>query len=430
LRIGQGGGLGWDGKVEDVRIYNRALSAREASLVALPDATVRAKTREAFLDLEPPADYVAARAELVAAESDRAKLVAAIPTVMVMQELPVRRDTFLLKRGAYDAPGEKVEPRTPSMLPPFRPDWPANRLGLARWLVDRGNPLTARVTVNRLWQSLWGTGLVKSVEDFGSQGEWPLHPELLDWLAAEFMDSGWDVKHILKTMVMSATYRQSSKATPALLERDPENRLLARGARFRLSSEMLRDQALAVSGLLVEKIGGPSVKPYQPPGLWQELIGGRGYEADTGEGLYRRSLYSYWRRTVAPPAMMNFDSPSREVCVVREGRTNTPLQALNLMNDTIYLEASRKLAERMVKGGLDIGAKLVLGRDLHSAERAVLEVTLAKFRAQYAGRPDDAVAYLSQGASPRDTSIAPAELAAWSAVANLLLNMDEAVTRQ
>jgi hypothetical protein len=244
------------------------------------------------------------------------------------------------------------------------------------------------------------------------------------------MDSGWDVKHILKTIVMSATYRQSSKLTPALLEKDPENRLLARGARYRLPAEMLRDQALAVSGLLVDKIGGPSVKPYQPPGLWQELFGGRGYEADQGEGLYRRSLYTYWRRTVAPPSMMTFDSPSREVCVVREGRTNTPMQALNLMNDTIYLEASRKLAERLSRGGLDDGARAILGRPLRPAERSVIEAALAKFRAAYWSDPDAADKYLNQGASPRDRSIDAAELAAWTATSNLLLNMDEAVTRQ
>jgi hypothetical protein len=430
LRIGSGGGLRWDGKVEDVRIYDRAISAREAMLVAMPAGVARARTREAFLDLNPPREYAAARVAWRDAEAERRKLVAAISTVMVMQERPERRDTFILKRGAYDAPGEKVEPRSPAVLPPFRPEWPANRLGLARWIVDRGNPLTARVTVNRLWQMLWGTGLVKSVEDFGSQGEWPLHPELLDWLAVEFMDSGWNVKHILKTMVMSATYQQSSKITPQLLERDPENRLFARGARFRLPAEMLRDQALAVSGLLVEKFGGPSVKPYQPPGLWQELFGGKGYVADTGEGLYRRSLYTYWRRTVAPPAMMTFDSPSREVCVVREGRTNTPLQALNLMNDTVYLEASRQLAERMVRDGLDAGARLALGRSARPAERVVLEGALAKFREQYRTHPEAAAKYVSQGASPHDPAIDVAELAAWTGVANLLLNMDEAVTRQ
>ncbi|MCU1232049.1 MAG: hypothetical protein JWP63_16, partial [Candidatus Solibacter sp.] len=335
LRIGAGGGLRFTGEISEVRIYNRVLSPQEAALVATEDGAQRAATRDAFLDLAPPAEYATARAELTRLEAEKKTFLATVPTVMVMQEQTPRRDSFLLKRGAYDAPGELVEPRTPAVLPPFDSGWPPNRLGLARWLVDRRNPLTARVMVNRFWQTLWGTGLVKTVEDFGSQGEWPLHPELLDWLAVEFMDSGWSVKHVMKTMVMSATYRQSSRITPEMLERDPENRLLARGARYRLSPEMLRDQALAVSGLLVEKVGGPSVKPYQPPGLWQELFGGKGYEADKGEGLYRRSLYSYWRRTIAPPAMMNFDSPSREVCVVRENRTNTPLQALNLMNDTI-----------------------------------------------------------------------------------------------
>jgi hypothetical protein len=431
LRIGAGGGLRWDGKIDDVRLYTRALSPREVAIVAMPDAAARAQTREAFLDLDPPPDYATARTELRSAEAARSKLLAAMPTAMVMEELPQRRDTFILKRGAYDAPGERVEPATPAMLPPMESDWPRNRLGLARWLVDRGNPVTARVTVNRLWQMLWSTGLVKSVEDFGSQGEWPLHPELLDWLAVEFMDSGWNVKQILKTMVMSATYRQSSKVRPALLENDPENRLLARGARFRLPAEMLRDQALAVSGLLVEKLGGPSVKPYQPPGLWQELFGGKGYQPDSGEGLYRRSLYTYWRRTVAPPAMMTFDSPSREVCVVREGRTNTPLQALNLMNDTIYLEASRHLAERMLRGGgLDDGARAILGRPLRPAERSVIETALAKFRAEYRTNREAAKIYLNQGASPRDRSLDAAELASWTAIANLMLNMDEAVTRQ
>jgi hypothetical protein len=232
-------------------------------------------------------------------------------------------------------------------------------------------------------------------------------------------------------MLMSATYRQASKVTPALLEKDPENRLLARGARFRLPAEMLRDQALAVSGLLVEKVGGPSVKPYQPPGLWQELFGGKGYQPDSGEGLYRRSLYTYWRRTVAPPAMMSFDSPSREVCVVREGRTNTPLQALNLMNDAIYLESSRHLAERMLRGGgLDDGARAILGRPLRPAERSVIETALAKFRAEYGTNREAAEKYLNQGASPRDSSLDTAELASWAAIANLMLNMDEAVTRQ
>jgi len=225
-------------------------------------------------------------------------------------------------------------------------------LGFARWLVDPGNPLTARVTVNRYWQQFFGIGLIKTVEDFGFQGERPPHQDLLDWLAIDFMQNNWDIKRTLKTIVMSATYQQSSKVTPELQERDPDNRLMARGPRFRLPAEVVRDQALALSGLLVEKLGGPSVKPYQPPGLWEELsFGEEKYEPDYGEGLYRRSLYTYWKRTVAPPSMVTFDATDRETCTVRLPRTNTPLQALNLMNDVTFLEASRKLAERIMKNG-------------------------------------------------------------------------------
>ncbi len=448
LRIGAGAGLRFTGELAAVRIYNRALTPEEAGVVASEDpigriaamppaarsAVQQAKLRLCYLDLKAPSQYSQARSELIAAETERAKFSATVPTVMVMEDMPQPRDTFVLRRGAYDAHGDKVQPLTPAALPAFRPDWPANRLGLARWLVDRSNPLTARVTVNRFWQMLFGTGLVKTVEDFGSQGEWPLQQELLDWLAVEFMDSGWNVKSILKTIVMSETYRQSSHVTAELLERDPDNRLLARGPRIRMSPEMIRDQALAVSGLLVERLGGPSVKPYQPPGLWQELFGGKGYEPDKGEGLYRRSLYTYWRRTVAPPSMMNFDSPSREVCVVRETRTNTPLQALNLMNDTIYLEASRKLAERMIREGkgdpLDWGARLVLGRHAKPTELQTLTGATNRFLDYYRGHPADAEKYVRQGDSPRDTSIDVAELAAYTAAANLLLNMDEAVTKQ
>jgi len=250
---------------------------------------------------------------------------------MVMSEKSPRRETHLLLRGAYDKPGEKVEPGLPSALPGLPASQPNSRLGLAEWMVDLGNPLTARVAVNRSWQSLFGTGLVKTAEDFGQQGEWPSHPELLDWLAVDFMESGWDTKALLKKMVMSKTYRQSSKVTPELNQRDPENRLLARGPRVRLAAEMVRDQALFSSGLLVEKLGGPSVRPYQPAGLWKEITMQDGeYEPGKGEDLYRRSLYTYWRRTVAPPMMVNFDAPMRESCTVRENRTNTPLQALNL----------------------------------------------------------------------------------------------------
>ena len=349
LRIGAGGGLRFTGTIEDVRIYDRSLEAPEAAIIA------------SGKEPEPPAEIRRAHDELAALRRERKEFEAKIPSVMVMADSPTPRDTFLLKRGAYDAPGEKVTAGLPEILAPPRAEWSKDRLGLARWLVDRGNPLTARVAVNRYWQSFFGFGIVKTVDDFGAQGEFPVHPELLDWLATEFMESGWDVKAIQKTIVMSATYRQASRVTPELLQKDPDNRLLARGPRFRLGPEVIRDQALAVSGLLVEKVGGPSVKPYQPAGLWQELGGGSGYKQETGEGLYRRTLYTYWKRTVAPPFMVNFDSPNREQCTVFENRTNSPLQALELMNDVTFLEAARKLAERMMTEG---GASAERAREL------------------------------------------------------------------
>jgi hypothetical protein len=316
--------------------------------------------------------------------------------------------------------------------------FPNNRLGFAEWLVDRSNPLTARVTVNRFWQMLFGAGLVKTVEDFGSQGDWPVYPDVLDDLSTRFMDSGWDVKALLKTMVMSATYRQSSRVTPALLERDPENRLLARGPRFRLPAQMIRDQALSVSGLLVEKVGGPPVMPYQPPGLWEDLtFSGESYKIDGGEGLYRRSLYTYWKRTVAPPTMVTFDAATRETCIVRANRTNTPLQALDLMNDVTYLEASRKFAERMMKDGgstpdarIDYAIHVALARAANPRERAVLVETFNQFRARFAAKPDAAAKYLAEGKSARDASLNPVDLAAYTAVASLILNMDETVTKE
>jgi hypothetical protein len=451
FRIGAGGGLRFEGLIDEVRVYERALTSEEAAVLALLDsagavAAIPAgrrsraqadKLRMCFLERYAPGVVRKRLADLAALRAERDRFYESIPTVMVMAERKERRETYLLRRGAYDAPGEKVEPGTPAVLPPMRGGWPKNRLGLAKWLVDRENPLTARVMVNRLWQMLFGTGIVKTVEDFGSQGEWPLHRELLDWLAAEFMESGWNVRHILKTMVMSATYRQSSKVSRELLEKDPENRLLARGPRLRLPPEMIRDQALAVSGLLVEKVGGPSVKPYQPAGLWQELHGGKGYEQDKGEGLYRRSLYTYWKRTVAPPAMVIFDSPNREVCSVRESRTNTPLQALNLMNDVTYVEAARKLAERMLReGGKTPAERIVwafrttLARAPKQGEMEVMDRTLRKFSEYYAKHPGDAKEYVSQGESARHPKLDATELAAYTAVASLLLNLDETITKE
>ena len=450
-RVGAGGGLRFKGAVDDVRVYARALSPDEVgaltardsidSLARMPPASRSAsqnnKLRLCFLETGAPANVRAAISSLRSVKEDRSKFLAAIPSVMVMEDAKENRPAYVLKRGAYDAHGEQVSANVPGFLNPMRPEWPRNRLGLARWLVDRDNPLTARATVNRLWAMLFGIGLVKTVEDFGSQGEWPVHQDLLDWLAVDFMDSGWSVKHMLKTIVMSAAYQQSSKMSPEMLQRDPENRLLARGPRFRLSAEMIRDQALAASGLLVEKVGGPPVKPYQPAGLWQELQGGEGYKEDTGEGLYRRSLYSYWRRTVAPPNMITFDSPTRETCVIRENRTNTPLQALDLMNDVAYVEAARKLAERMIgEGGTDAGSRidrgflLVAGRHAKASETNAVMSALRKFTASYATDPKQAGAFVAQGKSERKAEIPTPELAAYTGVASILLNLDEAVTKQ
>jgi hypothetical protein len=431
LKIGAGAGKTFTGAIRDVRVYARALDPVEVRALRVdgkPDPEVK---RMVFIDAHLPAAWQAVRKQWLDAKAARDKFHEGIPTVMVMREGPAKQ-AYLLKRGAYDAPGDPVNPRVPSVLAAsIKPDSSSNRLGnrlgLARWLVSRENPLTARVTVNRYWQMLFGTGLVKTVEDFGSQGEWPLQMELLDWLAVEFMESGWDVKRLLKTIVTSETYQQAAMHNAE----DPENRWLARGPRTRLAPEMVRDQALAVSGLLVERLGGPSVKPYQPPGLWNELHGGKEYVADTGEGLYRRSLYTYWKRTVAPPSLMNFDSPSREVCTVRESRTNTPLQALNLMNDVTYVEAARKLAERMLAtpDPLGFGFVSLTARMPEAGERAALEKALARFQARYQADAASAEKLLKSGESPRSAKWPAAELAAYASVASLLLNLDEAVTK-
>jgi hypothetical protein len=352
------------------------------------------------------------------------------------------RETFILIRGEYDKPGEKVTADTPEVLPPLSADLPRNRLGLARWLVDPANPLTARVTVNRYWQSVFGVGLVKTSEDFGSQGEPPLNPELLDWLATEFTRSGWDVKAMMRLMVTSATYRQASRVTPELLERDPENRLLARGPRFRLTGEFVRDQALAFSGLLVPKVGGPSVRPYHPPGLYEGVAPTsedtvKTYVQGRGDDLHRRSLYTYWKRSVPHPAMLAFDVPFREVCTVKRSRTNTPAQALNLMNDPTYVEAARFIAQRMLREGgsstderLIFAHRLVLAREPDEARLAVLRRALARALKDFAGDSAAAAAFIRFGDTPSDAGFHPAELAAYTALAGTLLCMDETVTKQ
>ena len=453
LRIG--GGLGpaarFKGRIAEVRVYRSALTPEEAAVLALPERINRlaqipvtqrnqsqvAKLRWCFLDQYAPDAVRAAHKEVLDLRAERDRLIESFPTVMVMQDSSTPRETRVLLRGAYDRPGQKVDPGVPSVLPPLPSGAPNNRLGLARWMVAPSNPLTARVAVNRFWQNAFGVGLVKTVEDFGSQGEWPSHPELLDWLATEFIRTGWDMKAIQKIIVMSATYRQASRVTPELLQKDPENRLLARGPRVRLAAEMVRDQALAISGLLVDKIGGPSVKPYQPAGLWKELSGGDDYKPDTGEGLHRRSLYTYWKRTAPPPMMMNFDAAGRETCVVRELRTNTPLQALNLMNDVTYLEAARKMAERMLHEGGDTPAsRIAYGFELATArmpsgrEAEVLLGSFSFYRDAFQSAPADASKYLSQGEAPRDEKLDPRELAAYAAVASRILNLDAAVTKE
>ena len=447
FRIGAGAGLTYQGGIQQVRVWKRALCPEEASTLAvrenLADLAKRkkrspaeqAKLALAFEQQYLPTRLAALRNARLAADQAYSEYLAKVPTVMVMEEGPAK-DAFVLSRGAYDQRGAKVEAAVPGALPPLPPGAPANRLSLAKWLVSRENPLTARVQVNRLWQNFFGIGLVKTVDDFGSQGEWPSHVELLDWLAVEFMESGWDLRHIERLIVSSQAYQRASTSSAELLAKDPENRWLARGPRLRLAAPFIRDQALAVSGLLVNKLGGPSVKPYQPEGLWQELAGGAGYKADKGEGLYRRSLYTYWKRTIAPPSMINFDAATREVCSVRESRTNTPLQALNLMNDVAYLEAARKLAERVLHEGgptdqdrLDFAVMTVLARPSKTEEVATLQTALRRFRARYEAKPVDAEAYLNQGDSPRDPSIFAPELAAWTTIASLLLNLDETITK-
>jgi len=401
----------------------------------ISETLAMALSRRRFLSLAAPKSTQQAWERLNQIKEEREKLMATFPTTMVMQEMPSPRETFRLIRGAYDRPGEKVTRSLPAVLPPLPAGASNDRLGLAKWIVDPANPLTARVAVNRFWQMYFGTGIVKTSEDFGSQGEWPSHAELLDWLATEFVRTGWDVKAMQKTIVMSATYRQSSRVTPELLQRDPGNRLLARGPRLRMSAEMVRDQALAVSGLLVEKLGGPSVKPYQPAGLWKELSGGLDYVQDQGEGLYRRSLYTYWKRASPPPSMMTFDSAGREICTVRETRTNTPLQALTLMNDVTYVEASRTLAQRMMtEGGRSPEDRIGFAYRSATARqpsKAQTQILLDSFRYNLDRYQTDRKAaenLLHEGESPVNPKLDKSELAAYTTVASLILNLDATVT--
>ena len=381
-----------------------------------------------------------------------AKTNAAIPTTMVMSEMEKRREAFILMRGNYLTPGESVTPNVPAILPPLPADRPANRLGLAYWLVDPENPLTARVTVNRFWKQFFGTGLVKTMEDFGSQGEFPSHVELLDWMATEFMspcatpisktadpESGernWNVKTLLRQIVTSATYRQTSNPGERSLDHDPYNRLLSHGARFRLSAELIRDNALAISGLFNGELGGKSVYPHQPSDFYSDK-GRWKWPLSTGRDLYRRGLYTFWRRTTFYPAFQTFDAPTRETCTVDRPRTNTPLQALVTLNDPVFVEASRVFAERiMQEGGDDVPQRLSFGFRLCTArsprveELTVLQRIYSTQLAKYRTDPVAAESLVSNGGSPRSPSLPVAELAAWTTVGNVLLNLDETITRE
>ncbi len=345
---------------------------------------------------------------------------------------------YLLYRGEYDKRRDPVKPGTPAALPPLPSDLPRNRLGLARWLVRPEHPLMARVTVNRFWQEVFGTGLVRTTGDFGVSGELPSHPELLDWLAVEFRESGWDVKRLFRLMVESSAYRQAALAAPEKLEKDSFNRLLSRGPRFRLDAEAIRDAALSVSGLLVGTVGGPSVKPYQPEGVWEAVAMPESnthfYEPDHGDKLYRRSLYTFWKRSAPPASMDILNAPTRETCTVRRERTNTPLQALVTLNDPQFVEAARALAQGILTDcgcdgscdrRLDAMARRVLARPLRSEERPIVRASLSRLEAFYRSHPDEAAKLITVGESKPDPALDRPTLAAWTMLANELMNLDE-----
>jgi hypothetical protein len=451
LRIGSHGGeTHFTGAIDDVRYYGRELEANEVQIIANADSIAKIaalppdkRTAEQtlkidayFLRRQAPERIRRVHRRLRNLRQQRQELEDRIPTTMVMRDQETPRDTFLLIRGQYDKPGEQVFPGIPAALSSNAPVKPSNRLDLARWLVSPDNPLTSRVAVNRYWQMYFGTGLVKTTEDFGSQGERPSHPELLDWLATEFPRSDWDVKALQRLIVTSATYRQSARVSGELLQRDPDNRLLARAPRLRLPAEFIRDQALFVSGLLASTIGGPSVKPYQPAGLWKE-IASQTYEQGTGQDLYRRSMYTYWKRTVPPPTMSTFDASSRETCVVNRARTNTPLQALALLNDVTYVEAARSLAERMITEGgatprerIALGFRCVTARRPTAGEEKILLANLGRNESKYRDDREAATKLISVGESKARGDLDPGELAAYTSVASLLLNLDESITKE
>ena len=438
----------FEGNVQDVRLYSRMLNGNEANLLAKVGPLQRLLTIgkpnpkqtemlfEHYLNARH-AGYQAAAVVDAKLDGELTTIKGRSPMTHIQEEKKGSKAMAnILMRGAYDRPGEQVEAEVPAALGKLPADAPRNRLGLAQWIISDANPLTARVTVNRMWQEIFGQGLVKSSEDFGIMGNAPSHPELLDWLAVDFRTHGWDVKRFYKQLLGSATYRQAALTTKEKVDKDRDNSLLSRGPRFRMDAEMLRDQALTVSGTLSPRMGGPGTKPYQPENIWEVVgVGIQAYRADSGENLYRRSLYNYWRR-MAPPASLDlFNAPSREVTCVRRDRTNTPLQALVMLNDPQYVESARFLAQHTLQAGgddatrLDAAAVRVLCRPLKAAEKAILNESLRKLRTHYQGRPDDAAALLMVGDAKSDEKFPKPELAAWTMVCSQLLNLDEILNK-
>jgi mono/diheme cytochrome c family protein len=439
--------------LQDLRIYTRALApeevaslatlSRTAYLVGLPaEGRSGAEAEELYgwwLDKVDPvyAELVGAKKKVEATE---AEVKSRATIAHVMQEKSDPAMAFVLFRGEYDKRRDEVKPSTPAALPGFPAELPKNRLGLAQWLLRAEHPLTSRVTVNRFWQELFGTGFVGTAGDFGVSGQLPSHPELLDWLAIEFREGGWDVKELFRLMVTSATYRQAATVTPDKLTKDAANRLLSRGPRFRMDAEMVRDYALASSGLLAPRIGGPSVRPYQPEGVWEAvaMIGSntRDYKQDQGENLYRRSMYTFWKRAAPPASMEIFNAPNREICSVQRERTNTPLQALVTLNDPQFIEAARRLAARaLTEGGesdatrVDFIAKHLLARPLAEEESAVVTGSLGTLLSYYREHPEDAKKLIETGESTPNASLDPATLAGWTMLTNELMNLDEVVNK-
>lgn len=437
--------------VQDLRIYGRELDLPEISalvrdtriafLATAADDRAESETQELFDWYLGQKDdtFKMLDAKSTALQNEKEEIRRRGTIAHIMVEKPEEPSAFILHRGEYDQRREQVKPDVPAILPPMDPALPKNRLGLAKWLMSPEHPLTARVTVNRFWQEVFGTGIVRTSGDFGIAGELPANQELLDWLAIDFRDNGWDVKRLFYTLLTSATYRQSAEVTDAKLVKDPDNRWLSRGPRFRMDAEMVRDYVLFASGLMTPRIGGPSVKPYQPDGVWEAvaMIGSntRDYRRDKGENLYRRSMYTFWKRSAPPASMEIFNAPARETCTVRRDRTNTPLQALVTLNDPQFIEAARVLAANILKQGTDFDSRInlmsrrVMSRELTAEEKEIVKNSLEELLKHYASQPAAAKELLQIGEAPQITELVEAEVAAWTMIANEIMNLDEVLNK-